>query len=100
MRQKMLFLGMLALTLAVSAAGIRSSWACSSMGPDKHLGVVKAINTPEGALVLVDAETGKPIQFIAPAKLLEGIKVNDKAVVTFKMEGEKLLAKEIVLAKG
>lgn len=100
MRQKMLFLGMLALTLVVSTAGIRSSWACSSMGPDKHLGVVKAINTPEGALVLVDAETGKPIQFIAPAKLLEGIKVNDKAVVTFKMEGEKLLAKEIAIAKG
>ncbi len=100
MRQKNLFWGSLLLALAVSVAGVGSSWACSSMGPDKHVGIVKAVNTPEGALVLVDAETGKPVQFIAPAKLLEGVKVNDKAIVTFKMDGERLVAKEIDVKKS
>ncbi|TAJ99979.1 MAG: hypothetical protein EPO39_16165 [Candidatus Manganitrophaceae bacterium] len=100
MHRKNLFWGALLLTLTISAAGAGLGWACSSMGPDKHVGVVQAINTPEGALVLVDAETGKPIRFIASAKVLEGVKVHDKAVVTFKTEGDRLLAKEIVIAKG
>ncbi|MBI3804960.1 MAG: hypothetical protein HY282_14490 [Nitrospirae bacterium] len=77
--------------------GLGDGWACSSMGPDKHVGVVKAINAPEGAITLIDAETGKPIQFTAPAALLKGVKVNDKAVVTFQMEGARLLAKEVVV---
>lgn len=97
MRQKGWVLGALALTLAISIGSAGLSGACSSMGPDKHVGVVKAVGTPEGAFVIVDAETGKPIQFIASAKLLEGVKVNDKAVVMFKMEGDRLLAKEIVV---
>lgn len=97
MRQKSWMLGALALTIAISMGAAGFGWACSSMGPDKHMGVVKAVGTPEGALVIVDAETGKPIQFIAPAKLLEGVKVNDKAVVTFKKEGDRLLAKEILV---
>lgn len=97
MRQKGWVLGALALTLAISVGSAGLGWACSSMGPDKHVGIVKAVGTPEGALVIVDAETGKPIQFIASAKLLEGVKVNDKAVVTFKMEGDRLLAEKIVV---
>lgn len=90
-------LGALALSLAISVGAAGWSWACSSMGPDKHIGVVKAIGTPEGAFTIVDAETGKPIQFIASSKLLEGVKINDKAVVTFKMDGERLLAEKIVV---
>ncbi len=97
MRQKKWILGALVLTLAVLVGSVGFSGACSSMGPDKHVGVVKAVDTPEGSLTLVDAETGKPIRFIASAKLLEKVKVNDKAVVTFKMEEDRLLAKEIVI---
>lgn len=97
MRQKRWILGTMVLALVISVGSVGLSGACSSMGPDKHVGVVKAVEAPNGALVLVDAETGKPIRFIASAKLLEGVKVNDKAVVTFKTEGEKLLAKEIVV---
>lgn len=100
MRQKSWFLGALALTVAISMGAVGLGWACSSMGPDKHMGVVQAVGTPEGAFVIVDAETGKPIEFIASAKLLEGVKVNDKAVVTFKMEGDQLLAKEIAVKKS
>ncbi len=97
MRQKGWMLGALALTVTISIGTAGLSWACSSMGPDKHMGLVKAIGTSEGAFTIVDAETGKPIQFVASAKLLEGVKVNDKAVVTFKMDGDRLLAKEIVV---
>lgn len=97
MRQKGWTWGVMVLTVAISMGAAGLSWACSSMGPDKHMGVVKAVGNPEGALVIVDAETGKPIQFSASPKLLEGVKVNDKAVVTFKMEGDRLLAKEIVV---
>jgi hypothetical protein len=100
MRQKNLVLGALVLFLVISVAATGLGWACSSMGPDKHMGVVKSIDTPVGAFVIVDAETGKPIQFAASAKLLEGVKVNDKAVVTFKMEGDRLLAEKIEIRKS
>lgn len=99
MRQKGWMLGALALTVSIFAATAGLSWACSSMGPDKHMGVVKAI-TSEGAFTIVDAETGKPIQFVASTKLLEEVKVNDKAVVTFKMDGERLLAEKIEVRKS
>ena len=72
-------------------------WACSNMGPDKHVGMVKAIDLKEGVLTLIDAETGKPLQFATSASLLKGVKVQDKAVVTFKSEGERLVAKELVV---
>jgi hypothetical protein len=72
-------------------------WACSNMGPDKHMGMVKAIDLKEGVLTLIDAETGKPLEFATQASLLKGVKVNDKAVVTFKSEGERLVAKELLV---
>lgn len=81
------------LTLSAGTA----VWACSSMGPDKHVGMVKAIDTKEGTLTLIDAETGKPLQFATSAAALKGVKVNDKAVVTFKTEGERLVTKEVVV---
>lgn len=95
MNQKKWMVGAMLLGLTVWA-GSSAALACSSMGPDKHVGVVKAIDA-EGALTIIDAETGKPIRFAAPAALLKGVKVNDKAVVTFQMEGERLLAKEVVV---
>lgn len=85
----------LAVALALSTGGV--VWACSNMGPDKHVGMVKAIDTKEGTLTLIDAETGKPLQFATSASLLKGVKVNDKAVVTFKSEGAHLITKELVV---
>jgi hypothetical protein len=85
----------LALFLTLSAG--TAVWACSNMGPDKHVGMVKAIDTKEGTLTLIDAETGKPLQFATSASVLKGVKVNDKALVTFKSEGERLVAKELVI---
>ncbi len=85
----------LAMALTVSTGAV--AWACSNMGPDKHVGMVKAIDTKEGTLTLIDAETGKPLQFATSASLLKGVKVNDKAVVTFKSEGEHLVTKDLLI---
>lgn len=74
-----------------------AAWACSNMGPDKHVGMVKAIDLKGETLTLIDAETGKPLQFATPASLLKGVKVQDRAVVTFRSEGERLIAKELVV---
>ncbi|HEY5599424.1 MAG TPA: hypothetical protein VIK48_01925 [Candidatus Manganitrophaceae bacterium] len=83
-----------ALLLGVSAF-FGSAGACSSMGSDKHMGVVKEIDARQGVLTIIDAETGKPIRFTAAERLLKGIKINDKAVVTFKTEGDRLVAKAL-----
>ena len=94
-KRKSLTVLILALFLALSTGvGV---WACSNMGPNKHVGMVKAIDLKEGVLTLIDAETGKPLQFATSASLLKEVKVNDKAVVTFKSEGERLVAKELLI---
>jgi hypothetical protein len=94
-RKKQSAVLMLAMLFTLlTGAGV---WACSNMGPDKHVGLVKAIDMKEGVLTLIDAETGKPLQFATAASLLKEVKVNDKAVVTFKSEGERLVAKELLV---
>lgn len=92
MKKWAIFLAFLGISAAAQAA-----WACSNMGPDKHMGVVQAVDAQGGAFTLVDAETGKPLRFVTSAEQLKKVKANDKAVITFKTEGEKLVAKEIMV---
>lgn len=89
-----------ALALLIGALGsaalfVDSSSACSSMGPDKHVGIVKEIHLDRGVLTLIDAETGRPIQFTASTELLKEARINKKATITFKKESDRLAAQNI-----
>ncbi len=77
--------------------------ACSNLGPEKHMGVVRLINPIKGTLSLIDAETQKSIEFVAKKDLINKVSVNDTVVVTFEQKEQLLLAKAIVIhtsAKG
>ena len=69
--------------------------ACSSMGPGKHVGVVQAVQIDKGILMLIDAETGKPIAFSASPELLQKTRAQEKVIMTFKTEGARLVAQNI-----
>ncbi|MFQ5779574.1 MAG: hypothetical protein ACE5HN_02155 [Nitrospiria bacterium] len=76
------------------------SWACSNLGPGKHMGVIRSIDPIGGVLVLIDAETRKPIRFLTSDDLLKTVKVNDTVVVVFKNEKGRLVARDIVVHLG
>ena len=72
--------------------------ACSNLGPGKHMGVVKMIDSVKGAFTLVDAETRRPVRFMIGEDLLKTVKINDTIVVTYhQTEKGQFVAKEIVV---
>ena len=87
--------GVLFVGVLLIAFWVGPSSACSSMGPDKHVGLVKEVQIDKGILMLIDAETGKPIAFVASPEILQKARAQEKAIVTFKMDGTKLVAQKI-----
>ena len=67
------------------------------------MGVVRLVNPIKGTLSLIDAETQRPIEFVAEKDLIHKVGVNDTVVVTFVQKDQLLIAKAIVVhtsAKG
>jgi hypothetical protein len=73
------------------------AWACSNMGPGKHVGVVKTSDSVKGVLVIIDAESQKPIRFLTASELLRKVQADDTVIVTFTTREDQLIAKEIVV---
>ncbi len=70
-------------------------WACSQMGPNKHVGIVQKVDLKTGVFTIIDAETGKPLTFRAASRLLEALRSDSRVLITFKMVGDQLTAEEI-----
>ena len=75
--------------------GSPAALACKALGPNKHVGVVQAINTQLKTFSIKDAESGMEMTFEASPQLLERVKVNTQVIVTYGAEGERLKAQAI-----
>lgn len=73
------------------------TWACSNMGPGKHMGVVRSSDPVNGVLVIIDAESRRPIRFLSSGELLRKVHADDTVIVTFTTQKDRLIAKEIVV---
>lgn len=82
----------LSLALMVVLAGVTPAFSCDAAGPSTHLGVVTAVDTVQKTFTLKDAQTGKPLTFVASAEMLQGIKVKDEVAVVYAAEGKNLRA--------
>jgi len=91
MRATMLPLAFAGLVL-VSAS---SASACDAAGPNTHVGIVTAIDLTRKILTLKDAETTRPIAFVATAEQLRGVKLEDEVSVTYVVDGKQLRATSI-----
>ncbi|HIE65458.1 MAG: hypothetical protein ABGX83_01135 [Nitrospira sp.] len=78
-------------------AAAPSAWTCSSMGPGKHMGVVRTSDPLKGVLVIIDAESQHPIHFLTSGELLRKVHADDTVIVTFTTHEDQLIAKEIVV---
>ena len=83
----------LALLALVTAAA--PALACDAAGPNTHMGVVTSVDTAQKTFTLKDAQTGKPLTFVASPELLQGLKVKDEVSVVYATEGAKLRAMSI-----
>lgn len=88
-------MGGAALALAMGAAQPPAALACSNLGPDKHVGVVQAVDRKSGTFTIVDAETQMAMAFQAKPKTLTGLKVGDRLVVRFTVNGKRMSAEEV-----
>jgi len=69
--------------------------ACKAMGANKHVGVIQTINQDSKSFSIIDAETGKKITFDASSEIIEKIKVELRVIVTFRTNGEVLIAEAV-----
>ncbi len=80
--------------LVMSAA--TPTFACSTAGPNKHVGQVTAVNTRAGTFTIMDAETQKPITFAASAGILkDAAKAKGSVMVSYEQSDGKMVAKDI-----
>ncbi|HET6371660.1 MAG TPA: hypothetical protein VFG95_10710 [Nitrospiria bacterium] len=83
------------LILAIVLSTPILSLACSSLGPNIHAGVIRGVDSKEGTITLIDSETGKALTFSASEAQISPLRPNERVVIKFSVEGEKMVAKEI-----
>lgn len=87
----------LAVVFIGISVGVSPALACSSLPSGKHLGLVMKVDPEMGAFTLIDAETRKPIRFLASTELLKMIQRDDTIIMTYEKENGRLIAKDIVI---
>jgi hypothetical protein len=96
---KQLSVGMLVgliglIGLMAVAAG--PAWACKAAGPNTHVGVITQLNVKAQEFTITDAESGKPMVFIADAQQLETMHVGDQIAVKYEERDGAMVAKRIL----
>ncbi|MFQ5596813.1 MAG: hypothetical protein ACE5GK_02065 [Nitrospiria bacterium] len=85
-----------AVFLGVSTS-VTTVFACSSLGPGKHLGLVWMIDPIQKSITLIDAETRNPVSFFIGEDFIKTVKMNDTVVITFEKEEGRLIVKNLVV---
>lgn len=90
-------LGISVMVLVMSALAI-PAWACDAMGPNRHVGVVTQIDPKAKTFTMIDAQKQKPITFTASKKVLDALQLNRDFVITFRLDGQRMIAEAVVPA--
>ncbi|MFQ5587469.1 MAG: hypothetical protein ACE5F7_01400 [Nitrospiria bacterium] len=92
--------GIIFAVFSTLVLGVDPASACSSLGSEKHMGVVKFVDPGKGTMSLIDAETQKVLTFVSKKDLLKKVHMNDTIVVTFEKKDTQLIAKAIVVHRS
>ena len=85
------------MVLVMSALAI-PAWACDAMGPNRHVGVVTQIDPKAKTFTIIDAQKQTPITFTASKKVLDALQLNRDFVITFRLDGRRMIAEAVVPA--
>jgi Cu/Ag efflux protein CusF len=84
------------ISVAVAAGPVWAPvWACDAAGPNTHVGVVTTLNAKERQFTIKDAQTGKPMVFVADSKQMAALNIGDQIAVKYEDHDGKMLAKQI-----
>jgi hypothetical protein len=81
--------------ISVMAVMAGPAWACKAAGPNTHVGVITLLNAKERQFTIKDAETGKPMIFIADSKQIAALTVGDQVTVKYEKRDGAMVAKRI-----
>jgi len=70
-------------------------WACDAAGPNTHVGVVKQLDAKSKRLTIEDAQTGKPMVFVAESTQLAALNIGDQIAVKYEDHNGVMTAKQI-----
>jgi hypothetical protein len=71
------------------------AWACKAAGPNTHVGVITQLNAKERQFTITDAETGKPMIFVADSKQMAALNMGDQIAVSYEDHNGTMVAKRI-----
>jgi hypothetical protein len=71
------------------------AWACKGAGPNTHVGVITQLNAKDRQFTITDAESGKPMKFIADSKQMAALNMGDQIAVTYEDHNGTMVAKRI-----
>lgn len=74
-----------ALLLTVMLLGPAVAISCDSLGENMHMGSIVSIDRDHNSFVILDAESQKPIRFIASKAALIALAVNDMVTVSYEV---------------
>ncbi|MBI3622293.1 MAG: hypothetical protein HY208_08925 [Nitrospirae bacterium] len=78
--------------MAVSAGPV---WACDAAGPSTHVGVVTQLDAKQRQFTIKDAQTGKPMVFVAESPQLAALNIGDQVAVKYEDHDGIMTAKQI-----
>jgi hypothetical protein len=81
--------------ISVTAVAAGPAWACKAAGPNTHVGVITQLNAKERQFTITDAETGKPMNFIADSTQMAALNVGDQVTVKYEKRDGTMVAKRI-----
>jgi hypothetical protein len=81
--------------ISVTAVAAGPVWACKAAGPDTHVGVITQLNAKERQFTITDAETGKPMIFIADSTQMAALNIGDQIAVKYEKRDGAMVAKRI-----
>jgi len=93
---KQMSIWMMVGLIGVMAAASEPAWACKSAGPSTHVGVITQVNATERQFTITDAESGKPMVFLADSKQIATMKVGDQVAVKYEERDGAMVAKQIL----
>jgi len=76
--------------------GVATSFACSAMGPNTHVGNILNVDSQAKTLTIQDVETNKPITFeVNDALLMKLASAKGQVIVRYSGTDGKLVATDI-----
>jgi len=79
--------------MMIFATGV---WACSAVGANKHVGKLLCVDAAANSFTVLDAETIRPITFLADQNILSRLAGHEgQVLVEFEAEGTNLRAIDV-----